>query len=247
MKSWKSKLAAFIAAVAAALGIGIGVPPSPTPSPEPVPTVAPTTAPTPPTPTAEPTAQPTAVPTAAPTPTTSPTPNPPFPVRFPIEGAVIYMRNHRYNAGVDSTPRVKGDPELCELIHGVKVNDCHFDNDKGLWRGQEERGRYEVAVLGGCPTWQVRGLRVERCHDDQNAQHSCDHFGNVSDRDDPKTHGVFEGKPESCGKQVDEFGPYAGFFMVPQKGEGRMEVRSCKPGFEGDESTCGPWVDVTWR
>lgn len=212
--------------------------PSPTPEPTPVPTAIPTPVPEP---TALPTATPSPVPTATPPATT-----PPFPVRFPVAGSTLYMNNHRYGNGVDSTVRVRGDRELCEALHHVPVpsGDCHFDSD--VWRYSGERAAYERTILGGCPVWQVRGLRVERCHDDQNAQHSCDHFGNTVDRDDPKTP-VFEGKPVECGLQVDEFGPYAGFFMIPQRGEGSMEVRACKPSAEGDDSTCGPWKLVDWK
>jgi hypothetical protein len=192
-------------------------------------------------------------------PSPDPTPPPPpstFPVRFPLEGAVIYMRNARYNAGVDSTPRMQGDPELCELLHGVRVNDCHFDST--VWADDHAlRGEYEAKVLAGarhggpevvglCPIWMYRsGSETGRCHDDRDGPIvSCDHFGNTVDRDDPQTPDVFEGKPAVCGLQRDEFGPYAGFFMVPQCTAGReCSVRACGP--LGQE--CGPWVAVTWR
>lgn len=236
MKSWKSKFAAFIAALVAALGISTTIPEKPTPEPTPSATASPTSAPT-----AAPTASPTVAPT---TPPTSPPPG--FPVRFPLAGSTLYMNNSRYGNGVDATVRVRGDRELCEALHHVPVpsGDCHFDSN--VWRYPGERAAYEYTILGGCPVWQVRGLRVERCHDDQNAQHSCDHFGNTVDRDDPKTR-EFEGRPVECGLQVDQFGPYAGFFTIPQKGEGSMEVRACKPSAEGEDATCGPWKLVDWR
>lgn len=207
------------------------------PSPTPEPTVAPTATPVP-TPTPEPTVEPT-------TPPTSPPPVS-FPVRMPLASATIYMNNHRYGNGVDATVRVRGDRELCEALHHVPVpsGDCHFDSD--VWTYPGQRAAYEYSILGGCPVWQVRGLRVERCHDNQTAQHSCDHFGNTVNRDDPKTP-EFEGKPFECGLQVDEYGPYAGFFMIPQKGEGSMEVRSCPPYAEGVDAYCGPWKLVDWR
>ena len=213
------------------------------PIPTPERTVAPTATP-------DPTPVPTPVPTPTPLPTPEPTPTPGpilFPVRFPVPSATLYMNAHRYGNGVDATVRVRGDRELCEALHHVPVpsGDCHFDSD--VWLYKDQRAEYEMAILNGCPTWQVRGLRVERCHDDQGAQHSCDHFGNTVDRDDPKT-AAFEGRPVECGFQRDGFGPYAGFFMIPQKGDGTMEVRACKTEpFEGDDATCSGWKLVDWR
>jgi hypothetical protein len=176
----------------------------------------------------------------------------------------LYMRNARWNAGVDSTPRIRGDRELCEALHHVPVpnGDCHFDSD--VWTSPEQRPEYEMMVLAGarafpgpgktsglCPVWQYRsGSETGRCHDDRvSAAVSCDHFGNVTERDDPQTPDTFEGRPLQCGLQRDAFGPYAGFFMVPQcPGGGReCSVRACLPLEEGSEATCAPWVAVTWR
>lgn len=209
---------------------------SPTPEPTPEPTAVPTASPsTPPTPV------PTAIPEVTPSPATT------FPVRLPIAGTIVYMRNARWNAGVDSTVRIRGDRELCEQLHHVPVpgGDCHLDSD--VWQYPLQRAEYEAQIIGGCPVWQeINHNGVFRCHDDQGAVMSCDHFGSVQDRDDPKTPEVFEGKPAFCGNQRDEFGPYAGFFMVPQCGEECM-VRACKPNAEGDNDTCAPWLRVDWR
>jgi hypothetical protein len=205
-----------------------------------------------------PTAKTGAVPTPAPTsvatrpatalPATHPAASPgPFPVRFPLPTARLYMRNKRYRNGVDSTVRVRGDQELCEALHHVPVpsGDCHFESD--VWQYESQKAEYEMAIMGGCPVWEYRtDDGSARCHNDQNAQHSCDHFGSVGKRDDPKTP-EFEGWPALCGNQSDEFGPYAGFFMIPQHGEGPMFVRACLPGHEGDNETCGPWIEVDWR
>jgi len=187
-----------------------------------------------------------------------------FPVRFPLPGAVIYMRNHRYGNGVDSTPRVSGDPELCEAIHGVVVNDCHFDNDKGLWQPSEQRADYEGWVLAGAragqplpaaplgPVWEYKaGGQQGQCHDDRvHPNTSCDHFGSSASgwRDDPHTP-EFEGRPAWLAAQSDEFGPYAGWFMVPQTSGPTFGtlVRACLPGRLGDDSTCASWVSVDWR
>ena len=256
MKSWKSKLAAFIAAVAAALGIAIGVPDSPTPTPTPVPTVAPTIAPTPSTPTPEPTA-PT---TPSPEPTVAPTVQ--FPVRFPLPTASLYMRNHRYGNGIDATVRVRGDRELCEALHFVPVpsGDCHFDSS--VW-GSKQRADYEGYVFAGArhgkplparplgPVWQYKAAgQYGRCHDDQlHKNTTCDHFGSAgAGRDDPKTP-EFEGEPAWLANQRDEFGPYAGFFTVPQTSGPSFGtlIRSCLPMEEGSDETCGPWLAVDWK
>jgi hypothetical protein len=140
------------------------------------------------------------------------------------------MRNSRYGNGIDSTPRVNGDRELCELLHHVPVpgGDCHFDSD--VWQNRDQRGEYEMLVLGGArhefrsvdqpaikplgPVWQYRaGGQQGRCHDDQvHANTSCDHFGSayVDGRDDPQTpltvlpDGTilgFEGQPAALAKQ----------------------------------------------
>jgi hypothetical protein len=195
-----------------------------------------------------------------------PDPPPPqttFPVRFPKPGVRVYANNHKYGNGLDGTPRIgnPGDPELCELLHHVPVpnGDCHFDSD--VWGGDSVlRGRYEMALLGGARdggaavvplglVWQYRsGPERGRCHDDRrSAAVSCDHFGNATDRDDPQTP-AFEGQPAELGAQRDEFGPYAGFFAMPNCTPGReCSVRSCPPLAEDDDSVCGPWTNVDWR
>ena len=200
----------------------------------------------------------------APVPTPTPTPTPTgFPVRFPRAGTRVYTNNHKYGNGLDGTPRIggPGDPELCEQLHHVPVpsGDCHFDSD--VWGGDSVlRGRYEMYVLGGArdggpavtplgPVWQYRsGSERGRCHDDRTAAAvSCDHFGNASTRDDPQTV-AFEGQPAELGAQRDAFGPYAGFFTMPNCTQGReCSVRSCPPLAEGDDSVCGPWINVDWR
>lgn len=237
--------------------------PTPPPTPAPTPTPTPTPEPTP-TPTPEPTPEPTPTPTPVPEPTPTPTPEPSiFPVRFPLPTAFLYMRNSRYNAGVDSTPRIRGDRELCEALHHVPVpsGDCHFDSD--VWENKDQRAEYEMRVLAGaraypghstsdvlCPVWQFKsGSQLGRCHDDrEHTLVSCDHFGNVVYRDDPQTPDVFEGRPEVCGNQRDEFGPYAGFFMIPNLTPGvNAWVRACLPLQEGNNDTCAPWIQVTWR
>jgi hypothetical protein len=220
--------------------------PVPTPTPEPTPTPVPVPTPTP-----------TPVPVPTPTPTPTPPPSMTFPVRFPLTSATIYMRNSKWNVGVDSTIRVRDDRELCEALHHVPgVNDCHFDSD--VWTAEWQRAQYEMRVMAGaraeapsdavlCATWQFRGVMgvAHPCHNDESVQHSCDHFGSTQDRDDPKTP-EFEGKPVECGRQVDQFGPYAGFFMVPQKGEGDMFVRACLP-LDQTDAGCAPWLQVDWR
>jgi hypothetical protein len=172
----------------------------------------------------------------------------------------IYMRNARYGQGVDSTVRMRGDAELCKTIHGVDVNDCHFDSE--AWASSEQHGEYEMLVMAGArhgqplpaqglgPVWQFRsGNLVGRCHDDRShVPVSCDHFGNTVYRDDPQTPLVFEGRPEGLGYQRDEFGPYAGFFMIPHCTSGQeCSVRACLPLAEGDNGSCAPWLTVDWR
>jgi len=227
--------------------------------------VEPTPAPpTPPAPTPDP---------AHTTPTPTPAPAPAFPVRFPLESATLYMRNARYGNGIDSTIRVNGDPALGEALHHVPTSDYHFDSD--VWRAGE-RADYEMLVLGGArdgrplPTplgavWQYRsGPKSGRCHDDRsgNAPVSCDHFGSSSTgmRDDPNTP-EFTGVPAALGNQRDEFGPYAGFWTMPQcphvesdfvggvlrSGAPECSVRACLPLAEGDDATCAPWLLVDWK
>jgi len=174
------------------------------------------------------------------------------------------MRNHKYGNGLDATPRVSGDPNLCFAIHGVVVNDCHFDNDKGLWQYDQQRADYEGMVLAGArdgqplpqhplgPVWQYKaGGEQGRCHDRREGVNtSCDHFGSAASgwRDDPQTP-QFEGRPSWLARQSDEYGPYAGWFMVPQTSGPTFGtlVRSCLPLAEGDDATCGPWTLVDWK
>jgi len=173
------------------------------------------------------------------------------------------MRNHKYGNGVDSTPRVSGDPDLCFAIHNVVVSDCHFDNDKGLWTYDQQRADYEGMVLAGArdglpmpvhplgPVWQYRSGAEgpARCHDQRSGVLvSCDHFGSAASgwRDDPQTP-VFEGRPSWLARQSDEFGPYAGWWMVPQITPGvTAYVRACPP-LDETEGACAPWVLVDWR
>jgi len=201
-----------------------------------------------------------------------------FPVRFPKVGVRVYSNNHKYGNGLDGTPRIgsSGDPELCEALHHVPVprGDCHFDSD--VWRGDSVlRGRYEMWVLAGARdgqplpaaplglVWEYKsGPERGRCHDDRvSAAVSCDHFGNAATRDDPNTP-AFEGLPAELGAQRDAYGPYAGFFTMPQcphtpadfGPDGRLlssapecSVRSCPPLAEEEDSACGPWTLVDWR
>lgn len=209
-----------------------GVCPAPNPTPTPVPT-----------PTPEPTPTPTPVPTPTPTPTPTPEPTPtptPAPVSFlpkPLApGAEVYLNNKVHGQGVDSTVRVRGDVEFCEIVHGVRVNDCHLEGWK--WRVQAE-----MELLGGCPVWQYRQLpwdnTVRACLQVENdeSRMSCDHFGSVEFRDDPITP-EFEGKPVECSKQRDDsLHPMAGFWCVAH---GKGQVRACRP----DGGGCGPWVEI---
>jgi hypothetical protein len=145
----------------------------------------------------------------------------------------------------------------------VPNGDCHFDSD--VWRDKDQRGRYEMLVLAGArdglaipthglgPVWQYKaGGQFGRCHDDQvHANTSCDHFGSayVDGRDDPQTKDVFEGKPFELSFQSDEFGPYAGFFMIPQTSGPTFGtlVRACLPLEDGNDETCAPWLLVDWK
>jgi hypothetical protein len=153
-------------------------------------------------------------------------------------GAIVYLNDKPYGHGFDSTPRVKGDPEFCYLIHGVWINDCHLET----W---PTRTQCEMQLMHGCPIWQytVDGKTINGCYDDKAAPASCDHFGSVGYQDDPQTPTTgdtiwnlkgFEGRPLECGLQRNGFGPMAGFFTVAH---GIGWVRACKP----DGNGCGPW------
>lgn len=196
----------------------------PTPEPTPSPTVEPT-----------PTPSPSPTPTVEPTPPPTPTPTPPASAcpKKPGPGSKVYVVNKNYGQGFDRTTRVWGDPEFCRLIHGVALNDCHLE-------GWPRRAACELELEGGCDEWQfsldVNGFNAIPCHDDQDALASCDHFGDVNDRDDPKTPTTgdtletlkgFEGRPLECGLQRDTFGPRAGLFTVAH---GHGYVRACPPG-----------------
>lgn len=206
------------------------------PWPKPTPTPAPT--PTPPEPTPVPTPEPTPTPSPGPTPTPTPVPTPqPTPPATACpkklgEGARVYVNNRKHNQGFDSTVRVSGDPVFCFMIHSVQTNDCHLE-------GWPLRTQCEMELLKGCPIWQFRtdsNPAPQQCHDNQNAEISCDHFGSVEFRDDPKTP-AFEGQPVECGQQRDSFGPNAGFFVVAH---GKGQVRACRP----DGLECGPFLGV---
>lgn len=217
------------------------------------------------------------IPTPTPTPTPIPTPTPTpgaFPVRFPRPAVVAYVRNSRYGNGVDSTLRINGDQELCEQLHHVPVpgGDCHFDSDvwTGPYDGALMRATYEGLVYAGArdglpvparplgPVWQYKsGLEFGRCHDQrEGVLVSCDHFGSafVDGRDDPQTP-AFEGQPPWLRDQRDAFGPFAGFFTVPQLTPNvPASVRACAPlselsgpGDAAPKDSCGPWLLVDWR
>ncbi len=158
----------------------------------------------------------------------------------PGPNAVVYMADKAYGKGLDSTVRVKGDPEFCFLIHGEWINDCHLE-------GWPKRAECEYHLLNdNCPVWEYRSNGIiYLCHDDPNAIASCDHFGNPVYRDDPKTPTTgstletlkgFEGEPKLCGLHRDEHGPYQGFFTVAH---GKAEIHACKP--DRLQATCGPW------
>lgn len=190
----------------------------------PIPTPTPTPSPTP---TVEPTPEPTPTPTPTPTPVPTPTPGTACPKEL-APGTIVYLNNKGYGQGFDATVRVKGDPAFCQMIHGVAIDDCHLEG----WSG---RVRCEMELIGGCPIWQfsLDAKTPQPCVDDQYAKASCDHFGSVEYRDDPKTP-EFEGEPKECGLQRDIHGPIAGFFTVAH---GKAYVRACKPDGKG----CGPW------
>jgi len=182
--------------------------------------------------------QPTPTPTVAPTPTPEPTPTPTHPPSAsacpkPLApGAVVYLNNKRYGAGLDSTVRVSGDPAFCQMSHGVAVNDCHLE-------GWGKRAVCEMELLGGCPVWQysMNGTDVTgAARQEPHPIASADHWGDPVDRDDPQTPNIFEGRPIECGLQRDPKGdPTAGFFII---GHGDVYFRACKP----DGTGCGPWA-----
>lgn len=169
--------------------------------------------------------------------------NPPTTNPCPKELApntVVYMNHKAYGQGWDSAVRVKGDPELCRLIHGESINDCHLE-------GWPKRAECEYYLLGNnCPVWEYmsNGI-VYLCNDDHSAIASCDHFGNPINRDDPQTPTTgdtlenlrgFEGEPKVCGLHRDAFGPYQGYFTVAH---GNGKLRACKPDRNPD--TCSEW------
>ena len=202
------------------------------PSPSPEPTVEPTPPVSTPTPTVAPT--PTPAPTATPTPPDL-TPCP----KVPAEGSYVWLNNKRYGNGIDSTVRLHGDPEMCRLIHGVSVNDCHFEGMQGdraaceMWLVKRQTG-----AAGGCPVWQysVDGVNGFQCFQAPHPTAAVDHFGDPVYRDDPQTPNVFEGRPAECGLQRDPVGdPMAGFFVIAH---GTTFFRACLPDYTG----CGPWL-----
>ncbi len=166
-------------------------------------------------------------------------PRPTFCPKLLAPTATVYLNDKPYGHGFDSTPRVKGDPEFCFLIHHVWINDCHLET----W---PTRTQCEMELMHGCPIWQytVDGTTVHGCFDDRwTSPVSCDHFGSVGYQDDPQTPTTgdtiwnlrgFEGRPLECGLQRNAFGPMAGFFTVAH---GIGQVRACKPSGAG----CGPW------
>ncbi len=144
-------------------------------------------------------------------------------------GASVYLNDKAYGHGFDSTPRVKGDPEFCRLIHGEPLNDCHLE-------GWPNRAACEMQLMGGCPIWQYRMASgsAQRCLQPAHPEASCDHWGSAGGaQDDPHTP-IYEGVPPDCGTQRVDGHPAAGFFTVAH---GRGEIRACKP----DGGGCGPW------
>jgi hypothetical protein len=147
-------------------------------------------------------------------------------------GAYVYIRNvSPYGHGFHSTPYVHGDPEMCRLIHGVAVEDCHFD---GLGN---KRAACEIELLHGCPIWQYRtagNAAPRRCLQPDHPEVSCDHWGTPGGaQDDPKTP-AYEGLPTECGAQRVDGLPAAGFYTVAH---GLGDIRACRP----DGGGCGPW------
>ena len=204
---------------------------NPTPEPTPEPSPSPTASPTP-----EATPTPVPSPTPSPTPTATPglTPCP----KVPADGSYVYLNNKRYGNGVDSTVRIHGDQEMCFLIHGVSVNDCHFEGMQGdraaceMWLVKRQTG-----LSGGCPVWQfLKDGNTYPCYQAPHPDQSCDHFGDPTFRDDPQTPNVFEGQPAECGLQRNSVNdPMAGFFVITH---GIYQVRACLP----DGTNCGPWI-----
>jgi hypothetical protein len=180
-----------------------------------------------PKPSPSPTVEPTATPVPTPTPVVSACPKALEP------GAYVYVTNKPYGQGLDAGVRVKGDREMCRLIHGVDTDDCHFE-------GWGKRAECEMELMGGCPVWQYSTdgkVSAGACRQAEHPIASCDHFGDPTDRDDPQTP-AFEGKPAACGLQRDPRGdPMAGFFVIAH---GNAYFRACIP----DGSQCAPWLKV---
>ena len=159
------------------------------------------------------------------------------------------------------------------LVQHVNANDCHFDSD--VWTSPEMRADYEGYILAGAregilplpprklgPVWQYKVAgEYGRCHDQhEGVNTSCDHFGSAASgwRDDPQTKTTgdtlatlqgFEGRPLWLGLIRDEYGPYSGWFMIPQTSGPSFGtlVRACPPLAEGDDALCSPWIEVTWK
>ena len=217
--------------------------------PEPVPTPTPT-------PTPEPTPTPTPVPTPTPTPTPSPRWDTIFPIPFPLESSTVYMNAKRYGNGLDASLRIR-DTVVCQALAHVPSTDCHTESD--VWQNAHQRADYEGFVMAGArhglplparplgPVWQYQaGGEQGRCHDRREGVNtSCDHFGDPSTRDDPQTPD-FEGAPAWLAFQSDEYGPYAGWFMVPQTSGPTFGtlIRACLPL---DPTVCSGWVSVDWK
>jgi hypothetical protein len=157
--------------------------------------------------------------------------------------ATLSMANKSWGQGWDSTLYVTGDPDLCEKIHGVRVNRCHLE-------GWPKRLDCELELLGktvgkpqACPVWEYAKSQtgyftscVERAGD---PAVTCDHFGTTALRDDPATD-VFEGYPTVCSFQRDPAGdPTAGFFMIAH---GTGYIRACLPNHTG----CADPIFVDW-
>jgi hypothetical protein len=152
-------------------------------------------------------------------------------------GASLGSNTKVYGQGLDHTTLVKGSVKYCAdrgWTDGRSV--CAVAPD-----GHPFRSICEIELAGGCPIWQYRaGGLTAQCRDDQGALMSCDHFGSVEKRDDPKTADVFEGTPPECALQRGPFGYEAGFFVIAH---GRGEVRSCVDKTMS-EAGCGPWIGV---
>lgn len=145
-------------------------------------------------------------------------------------GSRVYLNNNGYGHGFDSTVRVSGDPEFCQMIHGTPVNDCHLE-------GWPQRSACEMELMGGCPIWQCRTSSYPdpmQCLQPAHPICSCDHWGTAGGaQDDPHTD-AYEGLPYECSYQQDGGFPSAGFYTVAR---GKGDVRACKP----DGTGCGPW------